>query len=152
MLQTVGWTDRRTTSKQCTPHPNTVCGGYKDTIIDITSDSQMNSNFPYKWSPASLTLTTIFTYSYITRITIKNNAPHLKSPKNQNRRAVLGRPAMKLLGDLKNFSLYKNLFMSEKKCIRFFYSVSVASDMLLSNNLFIVKNCELIQSEHGRTS
>ena len=27
----------------------------KDTIIDITSDSQVNSNFPYRWSPASLT-------------------------------------------------------------------------------------------------
>ena len=27
-----------------------------------------------------------------------NNAPHLKSPKNQNRRAALGRPAMKFLG------------------------------------------------------
>ena len=27
-----------------------------------------------------------------------NNTPHLKSPKNQNRRAALGRPAMKLLG------------------------------------------------------
>ena len=26
----------------------------KDTIIDITSDSQVNSNFPYRWSPASL--------------------------------------------------------------------------------------------------
>ena len=25
----------------------------KDTIIDITSDSQVNSNFPYRWSPAS---------------------------------------------------------------------------------------------------
>ena len=34
---------------------------------------------------------------YNTRITINNNAPHLKSPKNQNRRAALGRSAMKLL-------------------------------------------------------
>ena len=36
-------------------------------------------------------------YLYITRTTINNNAPHLKSPKNQNRRAALGRPAMRLL-------------------------------------------------------
>ena len=27
----------------------------KDTIIDITSDSQVNSNFPNRWSSASLT-------------------------------------------------------------------------------------------------
>ena len=73
----------------------------KDTIIDITSDSQMNSNFPYRWSSASLISNNyfyLFLYLYITRITINNNAPHLKSPKNQNRRAALGRPAMKLLG------------------------------------------------------
>ena len=30
----------------------------------------------------------------ITRITINNNTPHLKSPQNPNRRAALGRPAM----------------------------------------------------------
>ena len=29
---------------------------------------------------------------------MNNNAPHLKSQKKQNRRAALGRPAMKLLG------------------------------------------------------
>ena len=28
---------------------------------------------------------------------MNNNMPHLKSPKNQNRRAAKGRPAMKLL-------------------------------------------------------
>ena len=37
-------------------------------------------------------------YLHITRITIHKGTPHLKSPKNQNRRAALGRPAMKLLG------------------------------------------------------
>ena len=31
----------------------------EDTIIDITSDSQVNSNFPYRWSPASLTISEI---------------------------------------------------------------------------------------------
>ena len=35
----------------------------KDTIIEITSDSQVNSNFPYRWSPASLTFTDYFTFS-----------------------------------------------------------------------------------------
>ena len=75
----------------------------KDTIIDITSDSQVNSNFPYRWSPASLTFNIyfyLFLYLYITWLTINNNAPHLKSPKNQNRRAALGRPAIKITGGL----------------------------------------------------
>ena len=31
---------------------------------------------------------------------MNNNAPHLKSPKNQNRRAALGRPAIKITGGL----------------------------------------------------
>ena len=37
----------------------------------------------------------------MTRTTINNNAPHLKSPKNQNRRAAFGQPAIKLLGVFK---------------------------------------------------
>ena len=72
-----------------------------DTIIDITSDNQVNIHFQYIWSPASLTFNTyfyLFLYLYITRITINNNTPHLKSSKNQNRRATLGRPAMELPG------------------------------------------------------
>ena len=32
----------------------------KDTIIDITSDSQVNSNFPNRWSQASLTFNNYF--------------------------------------------------------------------------------------------
>ena len=73
----------------------------KDTIIDTTSDSQVNSNLPYRWSPASLTFNNyfyLFLYLYITSITINNNTPHLKSPKNRNKRAALGRLAMKLQG------------------------------------------------------
>ena len=85
-------------------HPRHLVGkrtAQKDTIIDITSDSQVNSNFPYRWSPASLTFNNyfyLFLYLYITRITINNNAPHINSPKNQNRRAALGRPAIKNTG------------------------------------------------------
>ena len=87
-------------------HPRQLVGkrtAQKDTIIDITSDSQVNSNFPNRWSPASLTFNNyfyLFLYLYITWITINNNAPHLKSPKNQNRRAALGRPAIKITGGL----------------------------------------------------
>ena len=40
--------------------------------------------------------TSIFTYFYIN--TINNETPHLKPQKNQNRRAALGRPAIKLQG------------------------------------------------------
>ena len=44
-------------------HPRHLVGkktAQKDTIIDITSDSQVNSNFPYRWSPASLTFNNYF--------------------------------------------------------------------------------------------
>ena len=73
----------------------------KDIIINTTSDIQVNSKFPYRRSPASPKFNNhfyLFLYLYITRITINNNTPHLKSPKNQNRRAALGRSAMELLG------------------------------------------------------
>ena len=51
----------------------------KDNIIDKTSDSQVTSNFQYRWSPASLTFNNYFyilLYLYITRITINKNTPH----------------------------------------------------------------------------
>ena len=44
-------------------HPRHLVGkrtAQKDIIIDITSDSQVNSNFPYRWSPASLTFNNYF--------------------------------------------------------------------------------------------
>ena len=44
-------------------HPRHLVGkrtAQKDTITDITSDSQVNSNFPYRWSPASLTFNNYF--------------------------------------------------------------------------------------------
>ena len=44
-------------------HPRHLVGkrtAQKDTIIDITSDSQVNSNFPNRWSPASLTFNNYF--------------------------------------------------------------------------------------------
>ena len=68
---------------------------------DTTSDSQVNSCFPYRWPPASLTFNIyfyLFLYQYITRITINNGTPHLKPPKSQNRRAALGQPAINLHG------------------------------------------------------
>ena len=84
-------------------HPRHLVGkrtAQKDITIDTTSDSQVNSNFPNRRSPASLTFNNyfyLFLYLYITRITKNNNASHITSPKNQNRRAALGRPAKKLL-------------------------------------------------------
>ena len=75
---------------------------------DTTSDCEVNSYFPYRWSPASLTFNTyfyLFLYLYITRITTNNDTPHLKSQKNQNRRAALGRPAIKLLGGFNYFAV-----------------------------------------------
>ena len=87
-------------------HPRHLVGkrtAQKDITIDTTSDSQVNSNFPNRWSPASLTFNNyfyLFLYLYITWITTNNNAPHLKSPKNQSRRAALGRPAINITGGL----------------------------------------------------
>ena len=84
-------------------HPRHLVGkrtAQKEAIKDITSDSQVNSYFPYRWSSASLTFNICFDlilYLYITRITINNGTPRLKSPKNQNKKAALGRPAIKLL-------------------------------------------------------
>ena len=87
-------------------HPRHLVGkrtAQKDITIDTTSDSQVNSNFPNRWSPASLTFNNyfyLFLYLYITRITTNNNVPHLKSQKNQSRRAALGRPAIKITGGI----------------------------------------------------
>ena len=87
-------------------HPRHLVGKrtvQKDITIDTTSDSQANSNFPNRWSPASLTFNNyfyLFLYLYITWITTNKNAPHLKSPKNQSKRAALGRPAIKITGGL----------------------------------------------------
>ena len=53
-------------------HPRHLVGkrtAQKDITIDTTSDSQVNSNFPNRWSPASLTLNNyfyLFLYLYIT--------------------------------------------------------------------------------------
>ena len=73
----------------------------KDITTDTTSDSQVNSNFPNRWSPASLTFNNyfyLFLYPHTTRTITNNNALHPKPPKNQNRRAALGRPAIKITG------------------------------------------------------
>ena len=42
----------------------------------------------------------IYIYIFITRKTMNNNTPHLKSPKNENRKAAYGRSTIKLLGAL----------------------------------------------------
>ena len=53
-------------------HPRHLVGkstAQKDITIDTTSDSQVNSNFPNSWSPASLTFNNyfyLFLYLYIT--------------------------------------------------------------------------------------
>ena len=51
------------------------------------------------YQKGSKSLTSIFTYFYIYiyNKNNNNNTPHRKSPENQNRRAALGRPTMKLL-------------------------------------------------------
>ena len=67
-------------------HPRHLVGkrtAQKDATKDTISDNQVNSYFPYRWSPASLTINIFFLlififiynnflYLYITRITINN--------------------------------------------------------------------------------
>ena len=59
-LQEEKWEEnpQKLTQLSSRSHPRHLVGkrtAQKDTIIDITSDSQVNNNFPYRWSPASLT-------------------------------------------------------------------------------------------------
>ena len=57
--------------------------------------------FPYRVPPTSLTFNMYFylyLYLYITRLRTNNGTPYLKSPKNQNRRAVLGRQQLNYWG------------------------------------------------------
>ena len=59
----------------------------RDVIKDIISDSQVNSYFRYRWSPASLTIkiyTYLFLYLYITSIMI-NKSKITKEPKQTSR-------------------------------------------------------------------
>ena len=75
-------------------HPRDLVGkriAQTEPIKYINSDSQVNSFFPYRWSPTSLTFNSyfyLFLYLHITRITINNGTPHRKSPKHQNKRAA----------------------------------------------------------------
>ena len=62
----------RNTQLSSRSHPRHLVGkrtAQKDITIDTTSDSQVNSNFPNRWSPASLTFNNyfyLFLYLYIT--------------------------------------------------------------------------------------
>ena len=61
----------------------------KDAIKDITSDSQVNSYFPYRASPIFNIYIYLLLYLYIAGITIQKGTSHLKSPKNQKGIAAL---------------------------------------------------------------
>ena len=73
----MGFKSRKETPQKLTQlssrsHPRHLVGkrtAQKDITIDTTSDSQENSNFPNRWSPASLTFNNyfyLFLYLYIT--------------------------------------------------------------------------------------
>ena len=65
-------TPQKLTQLSSRSHPRHLVGKWtaqKDITIDTTSDSQVNSNFPNRWSPASLTFNNyfyLFLYLYIT--------------------------------------------------------------------------------------
>ena len=57
-------------------HPRHLVGkrtSQKHTIIDITSDSQVNSSFAYRWSPASLTFNNYFYLFFIYVYNVNNH-------------------------------------------------------------------------------
>ena len=60
-----------------------------DAIKDITSDSQVNSYFPYRWSPACQKINIyfyLFLYLYKTRVTINSGTSKItKKTKEKNR-------------------------------------------------------------------
>ena len=64
-------TPQKLTQLSSRSHPRHLVGkrtAQKDITIDTTSDSQVNSNFPNRWSPASLTFNNyfyLFLYLYI---------------------------------------------------------------------------------------
>ena len=77
MKDCVQWKSRKETPQKLTQlssrsHQRHLVGkrtAQKDITIDTTSDSQVNSNFPNRWSPASLTFNNyfyLFLYLYIT--------------------------------------------------------------------------------------
>ena len=77
-----------------------------DLIQDITSNSQENSHFQYRWPSANLTLIIyfyLFSILYLTRKEINNYTPHIKLPKNQYKRSAIRLPAITLLGDSSGF-------------------------------------------------
>ena len=56
-------TPQKLTQLSSRSHPRHLVGlrrAQKDITIDTTSDSQVNSNFPNRWSPASLTFNNYF--------------------------------------------------------------------------------------------
>ena len=72
MLQSRKENPQKLTQLSSRSHPRHLVGkrtAQKDITIDTTSDSQVNSNFPNRWSPASLTFNNyfyVFLYLYIT--------------------------------------------------------------------------------------
>ena len=65
-------TPQKLTQLSSRSHPRHLVGkrtAQKDITIDTTSDSQVNNNFPNRWSPASLTFNNyfyLFLYLYMT--------------------------------------------------------------------------------------
>ena len=122
-------------------HPRHLVGkrtAQKDTITDITSDRQVNRNLPHRRSPASLTFNNyfyLFLYLYITRITINNNAPHLKSPKNQKQKSRLGTASNKNYWGLQLVCVRPTLALSSALVPQTLSCLVCVEDSLLINVL-----------------
>ena len=96
-LSHTGWTTAEPVYKDISLEK----GQHKKTPSKTAPATPGEQLFPIQVVTASLTFNIycyLFSYLYISRITINNGTPYLKSPKNQNRRAASGQPAIKLLG------------------------------------------------------
>ena len=69
-------TPQKLTQLNSRSHPRHLVGkrtAQKDITIDTTSDSQVNSNFPNRWSPASLTFNNYFLPIFIFIYDVNNH-------------------------------------------------------------------------------
>ena len=69
----------------------------RKSVVRLTDRPDMTIDV-YRGRKTTIQQLLIFYFLYLTRITKHNRTPHLKPPKNQNRRGTSGRPGIKLLG------------------------------------------------------
>ena len=120
----------------------------KDAVKGITSDSQVNSYFPYRVSQASQTISIyfyLFLYLYISRITINNGTPHLKSLTNR-------RAALPMHFPRGFFNIILNFLQESKRTQCRIYVIPAIATMHGSHSVFDIGHCTVIHCDAGGLS